>query len=174
MKFAQEWRQVPGFAGQYQVSFLGEVRRVYKSGKTRMMTPYKRQKPKGRSSAFYVKLSDGKWHGKDVAVAHLVAAVWLGGVPEGMVTYHKNGDTKDNRVSNIGFIKRQELGKLTGALSGCMPVAKINKSGEVVALYPSARQAAKKNHMRDQTILDRCHKRVKKEFALDGFSYRFM
>lgn len=174
MKQVQEWRQVPGFSGQYQVSFLGEVRRVCKSGKTRMLTPYKRQKPGGRSSAFYVKLADGNCHGKDVAVAHLVAAVWLGGIPEGMVTYHKNGDTKDNRVANIGFIKRQELGKLTGALSGRMPVAKINKFGQVLDLYPSARQAAKKNHMSYQTVLDRCHRRVKSEFALDGFSYRFM
>lgn len=173
MKHMQEWMQVPGFSGQYQVSFLGEVRRVCKNGKTRMLTPYKKQKTSGRSSAFYVKLSDN-CHGKDIAVAHLVAAVWLGGIPEGMVTYHKNGDTKDNRAANIVFINRHELGKLTGALSGRMPVAKINKFGQVLELYPSARQAAKKNHMSYQTILDRCHKRVKSEFALDGFSYRFM
>ena len=37
----------------------------------------------------------------------------------------------------------------------------------------SARAAAKANHMSYQTVLDRCHGKVKKPFALDGYTYQF-
>ena len=53
------------------------------------------------------------------------------------------------------------------------PVVKITPAGEVVEAYPSARAAAKANHMSYQAVLDRCNGKVKKPFALDGYDYRF-
>ena len=52
-------------------------------------------------------------------------------------------------------------------------VVKVSKSGEEVEIYRSAREAAKQNNMSYQTVLDRCHNKVKKPFALDGYTYRF-
>lgn len=37
---ANYWRDVPGYAGKYQVSRMGEVRRVFGSGKVRDLHPY--------------------------------------------------------------------------------------------------------------------------------------
>ena len=36
----ESWRDIPGYGGKYQVDMNGVVRRIYKSGKTRQMTPY--------------------------------------------------------------------------------------------------------------------------------------
>ncbi len=62
---------------------------------------------------------------------------------------------------------------MTGGKASRRPVAKVNAAGEIVAYYPSARKAAKANHMSYQTVLDRCNGKVKKPFALDGHTYRF-
>lgn len=53
------------------------------------------------------------------------------------------------------------------------PVVKIDQNGTVVALYPSARAAARYNFISYQAVLDRCNGKIQKPFALDGHSYRF-
>lgn len=90
-----------------------------------------------------------------------------------MVAYHRNGDLADNCLHNIAFATPKELGTKTGAQSSRRPVAKVDKSGEVVSVYPSARAAARANHMSYQTVLDRCNGKVKNSYALDGHDYRF-
>lgn len=49
----------------------------------------------------------------------------------------------------------------------------MTPEGEIVAVYPSARAAARENHMSYQTVLDRCNGKVKQPFALDGHTYQF-
>lgn len=50
-------------------------------------------------------------------------------------------------------------------------VVKVDPAGEVVEFYRSAREAGYMNHMSYQTVLDRCKRKVKKPFALDGYNY---
>lgn len=123
--------------------------------------------------ALFVKLTDADGKSIDAKVLSLMVDTWMGGKRPGQVPYHKNGDLKDNWVGNIGFTSRKELGRKTGAASGRVPVAKVTPEGEVVAVYSSARAAAKANHMSYQTVLDRCNGKVKKPFALDGHTYQF-
>ena len=55
----ETWTNIPGYSGKYQADIDGNIRRVYKSGKTRLMTPY-RKKMRG-SQRLVVKLTrDGK------------------------------------------------------------------------------------------------------------------
>ena len=55
----ESWRDIPGYGGKYQVDMNGVVRRIYKSGKTRQMTPY--HKKMSGSQRLVVKLTkDGK------------------------------------------------------------------------------------------------------------------
>lgn len=134
------------------------------------------RKPRGknRGGAWQcVKLTDPQGRTKDVPVLRLMVKVWFGGCPVGKVPYHKNGDLTDHCYTNIGFITNKELGRLTGGKSARIPVAKVNEAGEVVDFYPSARKAAKANHLSYQAVLDRCHGKIKKPFALDGYTYRF-
>lgn len=177
---ATGWRDIPGYDGAYQISWEGQVRTWRWRGdhflkEPKLLAQYIR-KPRGkarRSARRYVKLTDPSGRAKEVAVIRLMVEVWFGGYPPGKVAYHKNGDTTDHCYTNIGFIEPRKLGQLTGAKAKRQPVAKVNEAGEVVDLYPSARKAAKANHMSYQAVIDRCHGKIKKPFALDGHTYRY-
>lgn len=164
----EKWRDVPGYAGKYQASTEGNVRRVFESGKTRNLTAY--HKKMSGSQRMVVKLTkDGK--SKEEILIQVIAKTFLGPVPAGMVPYHKNGVQSDNYLNNIAYITRQELGKKTGARSKRKPVVKLDTSGQDVAFYRSARQAAKENFMSYQTIIDRCNGDVKRGPSPDGYEY---
>ena len=169
------WKNIPGYNGKYQVSVDGNVRRVYKNGKTKLMTPYRKSSAKAKKilrDRLFVKLTrDGI--SKEVPMLKIMVSTFYGIVPEGKVPYHKNKIVTDNFVANIGFIDRVTLGKMTGAMSKRMPVVKIDRQGEVIEFYKSAREAARYNNMSYQTVLDRCHNRVKRPFELDGHNYQF-
>ena len=36
----ESWKDIPGYDGKYQADMEGNIRRIYQSGKTRLMTPY--------------------------------------------------------------------------------------------------------------------------------------
>lgn len=162
------WTDIIGYNGKYQVDKEGNVRRVFSSGKTRIMKPY--HKKMSGSQRLVVKLTiNGK--AKEEILLQIVAKTFLGECPKGYVPYHKNGCQLDNYVNNIAYISRQELGKITGASSKRQPVAKIDSNGEIVDVYTSARQAAKSNFMSYQTVIDRCNGKCKSAFAPDGYAY---
>lgn len=173
----RDWRDIPGYGGAYQISREGEVRSwrqrgACRSKAPRMMRQYMRKRARDGRKRF-VKLTDVAGRSKDVSVLGIMAEVWFGGPRPGMIPYHRNGDLADHNVNNIGFITREKLGKMTGANSRRKPVAKVAPGGEIVALYPSARAAARANFICYQSVLDRCNGKVKRPFALDGFSYVF-
>jgi hypothetical protein len=124
----------------------------------------------------------GKWmaikvdfNGKygEYYVHPIVAAVFLKKPLPGQVLFHKNTFIRDNYAGNLQWKYRKELGKITGSESKRISVAKIDKDGNVVDFYSSAREAARQNNMSYQTVLDRCHNKVKKPFELDGHNYQF-
>lgn len=166
------WRDVGGYGGKYQVSRHGVIRRVYNSGLVRDLTPFRRKNKITRNRLFVKLTIDGI--SKDVPVMQIVARAWLGKTPEGKVPYHINRDVTDNRADNIGFISKDELGKLTARMANKrIPVFAIDAEGNVLEVYGSAREAAKANYLSYQSVLDRCHKKVKNEYALTGFTFRF-
>ena len=166
------WRDIEGYGGKYRVNRIGEVQRVLKNGLVRDMQPY-RKKGKTFRNRLFVKLTkDGK--PKEVAMLKIMAETWHTNKGKGLVPYHKNGIVTDNRVDNIGFTTRKELGRITGHRANKRKcVIKISQSGEEVEVYRSARQAAKENYVSYQTVLDRCHNKVKNPYALDGYTYKF-
>lgn len=114
---------------------------------------------------------DGKY--KIILVHKIVANHFIGEPKDGQVLYHVNGVLTDNWASNLAYIGRKDLGKLTGAKSNRKSVVKINKDGEIVDCYSSARECGKANFMSYQTITDRCNLVYVKRsiFAPDGFAY---
>lgn len=176
-----EWREIPGYGGAYEIDWDGNVRTWRWRGEhlarhPRLLVAFKRKargKNRHESNRRYVKLTRPDGTSTDVPVLKIMVDVWLGGPRPGFVPYHINGDLGDSSVRNIGWTTPQKLGKMTGGNSRRIPVAKVTPDGEVVALYKSAREAAKANHMSYQTVLDRCNGKVKKPFALDGHNYIF-
>lgn len=171
----EKWRDIPGYGGEYQASTEGNVRKVYlQSGKTRILKPYMRERC-GRTRkqrALKVRLMDKAGHRVERTVISIVAQTFMD-VHEGMVAAHRNGLQEDNCVNNIVLLSRKALGKKYGAQSKRRPVVKITPDGECVEFYSSARHAARENNYSYQAIMDRCERRVKREFAIDDFSFRW-
>ncbi len=166
------WRDIPGYNGKYRVNRAGEVQRVFSGGTVRNMAPYRKQSRISRSRLFVKLTINGR--AKEVPMLKIMAETWHNNQDKSLVPYHKNGIVTDNRADNIGFASRRELGKMTGHMSGRRKsVFKVTESGEEVEVYRSAREAARMNNMSYQTVLDRCHNKVKNPFALDGFTYQF-
>lgn len=174
------WKNIKGYNGKYQVSYAGEIRRVYPSGKTRLLTPHKHCNLRYSRNTLFVKLTDHNGKGREIPVIRIVAQTFLPEPPPGYVAYHKNGVLADNWASNIGYISRHELGKKTGHISRSKAVVKIDQDGQFVAFYKSARDAAKENFMSRQTVTDRCNGYYRKKgvmhpmksvFAPDGYAY---
>lgn len=163
------WKDIPGYNGRYQISREGVVRRIYKKG-VRDLCQFKK---KAHRSELFVKLcKDGCY--RDFLVGSLVAITWIGPTPKDMVAYHKNGIISDNRVENIGYITRSELGRISGDKTSKRNIVfKIDSNGNVVEIYRSARAAARDNYMSHQTMLDRCHNRVLNPYVMDGYDYQF-
>ena len=171
---ASVWRDVVGYGGRYQVDIDGNVRRKWETRTPTLMHPYRhsigRKNPSARE---YVKLTGRDGKARAVAVISIVADAWHGGRPAGMVAYHINGDTGDHNANNIGFTTPAELGRKTGPMSRRKPVRKIDRSGETVAIYPSARAAAGSDYISYQAVCDRCNGQVKRPFELSGYSYEW-
>lgn len=164
----ESWKDIPGYDGKYQADMEGNIRRVYQSGKTRLMTPY--HKKMSGSQRLVVKMTRDKKTKEEILV-QIMAKTFLGNPLPGHVPYHKNGCQEDNYIQNIAYISRRDLGKLTGRNAKRQPVAKMDASGEIVEVYSSARECARKNYMSYQTIIDRCNGKCKSAYAPDGYAY---
>lgn len=157
-------KDIPGYAGEYRANPQGQIVRMYGSGKMKLLTQY------SSHNKFMVKLTIDK-KSKGIPAAKIILLTFRGRCPDGMVPYHKNGIKFDNRLDNLGYITKQALGAKTGFKSRSQSVFKVDLDGEAVEVYYSAREAARKNHMSYQTVMNRCNGRVKKPFALDGHTY---
>lgn len=164
----ETWKDIPGYGGRYQADKEGNIRRVFPSGKTRLMSQY--YKRMSGSQRLVVKLTQDK-KAKEEIVLNVIARTFLGPIPNGYVPYHKNGCQTENHLNNIAYISRKELGKLTGASARRQPVAKINSKGEIIEVYSSAREAARQNYLSRHSVTDRCNGRCKSAFAPDGYAY---
>lgn len=163
------WKDIPGYEGRYQINILGQIRKILKSGETRPVAQWRKPATKTARRRLYAKLG-----GKEYAVMRLMVMTFHGKPPEGKVAYHKDGCVANNHIENIGFITREELGHKTGGRTNkARCVLKINEAGECIEIFRSARECGKNECMSYQAVLDRCNGKVKKEYALTGYTYRW-
>ncbi len=168
------WRDIPGTDGKYQISRNGDVRHIWPSGHVSYVNPYMKISKAGRDHGdrLYINL---RINGKQVCkvLFAVMCRTWLGEPPEGMTWYHRNGNQHDNSIENAALIDRRELGRITGGRSMRRAVEMVAPDGNVVELYTSAREAAAANHMSLACVTDRCEGRIKKPFALNGYTFRW-
>lgn len=166
-----EWKPIPGYDGRYEASFLGQIRRIYKIKPPRILSQYEKSGERHGSRRLFVKLTRKGETGKEMNVAQMVYLTHVGKIPNGFVVVHKNGSFADNCVNNLILMSKSELGQKYGIRSKKKSVIKMSGGGEVVEIYYSAREAARRNYMSYQTVIDRCNGVVKKSIAPDGFDY---
>jgi hypothetical protein len=96
---AEQWRDVSGYDGIYQVSDQGHVRNTHTS---KILQPIRM-----KNGRLYVTLSADGFQRK-CTVHGLVAAAFLGDCPPKHETTHKDGDYRNNVASNLEYVTRQE------------------------------------------------------------------
>lgn len=109
----EEWRDVPGFEGRYQVSDLGRVRSlpnrvrlvVHSGTVCTRLSPGRLLRP-GRTKSGHVTVAIGK--GNSRLVHQLVLEAFVGPCPEGHEVLHGNHTPADNRLLNLRYGTRGE------------------------------------------------------------------
>lgn len=128
----EKWRDVVGYEGAYSVSNLGRVCSNSNSVNSGLMRP---RIVRGAYVILLVK--DGKKRG--FTISSLVARAFVDGYKPGLWAHHKNGNQKDNRASNLEWLKRTDR-KITKGQS--KPLYQLDIDGNVLAKYPSIKDAA--------------------------------
>lgn len=110
MKYMEEWKDLKGFEGIYQISNLGNVKSLsriisYKDGRDRP-TKEKLMKLYIDSSGYYMcnLRKDKKTFYKRIHI--LVYETFVGEIPENMVIDHINRDKLDNRMDNLRCVQQ--------------------------------------------------------------------
>ena len=96
---AEQWRDVSGYDGTYQVSEQGQVRNTHTS---KLLQPVRM-----KNGRLYVTLSSDGFSRK-CTVHSLVAAAFLGDCPPKHEITHKDGDYTNNATANLEYVTRRE------------------------------------------------------------------
>lgn len=113
----EEWRDVEGYEGYYQVSSLGNVRSLSREviGRSRHNNEYKRNtkatvlKPKRGGNTEYLYLSLCKNNEvKYLSIHRLVAIAFIENPFNKSEVNHKDGNKKNNSVDNLEWMTRSE------------------------------------------------------------------
>lgn len=105
------WADVPGYTLPYQVSNLGNMRRLpYMAEGNDGLVTHRMKLIKVRFEAGWARVSidDGTNRRKSLQLHHLVARAFLPDYPPGDTPaqiYHINGDRMDNRAENLALIR---------------------------------------------------------------------
>ena len=108
----EQWRDIPGYEGRYQVSDLGRVRSldhrvrlVVKGVETTRLSPGRILKP-GPARSGHLTVALGRGNSKQVHA--LVLLAFVGPYPEGMEVLHGDDDPTNNRLNNLRYGTRSE------------------------------------------------------------------
>lgn len=112
MSITEEWRDVVGFEGQYQVSNLGRLRSLDFTQTIKGRWGMTERKIKGRIRKLKM-IKNGYLvvclkHNKTFLVARLIAITFLGNPPEGCEVNHKDGVKTNNKVDNLEWVTKSE------------------------------------------------------------------
>ena len=97
----ERWLPVPGYEGHYEVSDLGRMR-SFKWGRVRLLNPTLMN---GYPTALLCMPGKKKVRRP---LHHLILMTFVGPRPEGMVSRHLNGNSKDSRLVNLAWGTQSE------------------------------------------------------------------
>lgn len=94
----EQWRDIEGFDGKYQVSNLGRFKRITKNGENQILIQYSYKLPR-------IVLSQNGIQ-RPFPVCVLVANAFLENPSQYKFVRYKNGYKWNNRVSNLEFVEK--------------------------------------------------------------------
>lgn len=107
---AEEWLDIPGYEGRYQVSNTGLVRSRKKGGKFRLLS-----QQTDRDGYLRIALSRDSVS-RGMFVHRLVMLAFVGECPPGYEVNHKDCNRADNHVGNLEYVTHQRNAYLRNLL----------------------------------------------------------
>ena len=170
----EEWRDIEGYEGLYQVSSEGRVRSVRNQ---------KLMKPKTDKKGYKVIQFSVNGEKKGFKVNRLVAQAFIENPNNLPCTNHKNCITDDNRVENLewcDYLYNNHYGNRIEKASGKMVnnpriskvVYKYTLDGQFVAQYPSANEAQRDMGIRYSKGVSMCCRGINKTYKGYRWSYK--
>lgn len=97
------WKDIKSYEGYYQVSNLGNVKRIYKNGKIKILKPRINHKGYAR-----VTLCRNKKDHKEYCVHRLVGETFIKNTFNKSQINHINGNKTDNKIQNLEWVTPKE------------------------------------------------------------------
>lgn len=92
----EEWREIPGWGGRYQVSNLGRVKSIYRNGKSRVLSPNVNCRRGYLSVNLYDNAREKRYY-----VHRLVATAFIPNPERFPQVNHKDENKANNNVANL-------------------------------------------------------------------------
>lgn len=164
-----EWKNIEGYRYPYRINEYAEIQRILPDGTFKTLKQYKHLTDKNYGR-MCVTLSSGLNKGEKVYVVNLMVKYFLGGKRDGYVVTHRNGMITDCSKKNLAFATRKFIGKRYSG-NGRHSVEKVDAFGDVIDLYKSVSEAARKNSVSRKYISQRCGGKIKS--PLFGYTFRY-
>jgi len=169
----EEWRDIPGYEGKYQVSNNGNVRSLYHRSKQRIKLLKTTAHHKGYKviSLCPINGCPRKWY----QVHRLVAMAFIPNQNNKPEINHKDGNKHNNSVSNLEWVTYSE-NTVHGWANGLMKshgkkVAQFTLDNSFLRTIESAAKADRLLHLSPGSISDCCSGKQK---TAGGYKWRYM
>lgn len=169
----EEWRDIKGFEGVYQISNFGNVKtlnRVTYLGRNKKSTRIEKECiRKIYRKATYLRIN---LMGKYYSIHRLVAEAFIENKNGCKYVNHKNGDKHDNIVSNLEWVSHSENMKhafstgLKSNKNGNHSMAKLVIDLETGIFYDCIKEAAIARGLNQNTLSDRLKGRKKNNTSI--------
>lgn len=183
----EEWKDVKGYEGLYQVSNFGRVKSLSKIviRGNRIKQPLKERILKHGLSMEYPFVSLHNGTAKLIKIHKLVAEAFIPNPENKRTVNHKNGIRSDNRACNLEWATYSEnhlhsyqkldrkcylLGKLGKDHHRSKAIFQFTKSGDFVAEYGSQCEAQRKTKIHQSKISAACLNKIK---LAGGYKWKF-
>lgn len=166
------WKPVKGLEGIYEVSRNGEVRRIsyaYQNNGCFRELPYILKQKEDKDGYMKCTLRIEK-RNKSIFVHRIVCEAFIENPENKNQVNHKNGIKSDNNVENLEWCSASEnilhrIHVLNVSLrnkKGSKKVVQKDERKNIVSIYPSAREAARKTGFSQGHISECCRGECKK------------
>lgn len=143
----ETWRGIIGFEDLYEVSNFGRIRSL-------IWHPMKIRSTKANKNIYiHLPLSRNGIH-KTVLIHRVVYEAFKGAIPNGFQVHHKDGNKRNNCLSNLEAVSIRQHNKLTrrdnpqmfekSNMTRSTPILQYALDGSFIAEYPSAKIASAK------------------------------